>query len=79
MPDVLLIQRGDKGFVTEVCSKPLLNRLQCKYPHLFSFKTIRGRQCRQLGPVIKGFLGPAKGWLRQSDLSTLCLVDEDQV
>lgn len=30
VPDVLLIQRGDKGFVTEVCSKPLSNRLHCK-------------------------------------------------
>ena len=53
--------------------------LWSKQPHLFSLKTIRGRHCRQLEPVIKGFLGPAEGRPRRSDLSALCWVDEDRV
>lgn len=32
----------------------------------------------QLEPVIKGFVGPAEGRLRLSDLSTLCWMDQDQ-
>lgn len=61
VPDVLVRQHGRESR----CDGGLLRigraALRSEQAHLFLLKTIRGRHCRLLEPVIKGFLGPAEG------------------